>query len=226
MPEVCVVEQHHEVLTAWARLRRRLDAPPAVLTLDHHTDVLPAFGRFAEGDEAIRQREIAAFDYRSDESVEAALTRLRHDEHIDLALRGDVIASCRIVAHENFTEPAHPAMSVYVAPDWPDGMTMLNDAAAFRPYADRMLESDFLRRAEFSAPRWILDIDLDCLLTRRAAQPVDADYFCMLWMQSELVTISLERDWVRLLRLPGETIDSDDLLALLQRIVGIVGHGK
>ncbi len=219
MPEVCVVNEHHQVLTPWSELRRKLGTPPAVFTLDHHTDVLPAFGRFADGNETLRRKLIDDFDWRSDGSVQEALQKLRHDEHIDLAVRSGVISSCRILSHENFTVPANEKISVYLPPEWPDGDTMLNKPEIFRPYADRMLESSFLRNAGFEAERWILDIDLDCLLTRRAAMPEDGEYFRYLWSKSELVTISLEHDWVRLLRLPGENITPESLLELLRQTV-------
>ncbi len=227
MPEVFAAEEHHQVLVPWSRLRRRLTSPPAVLTLDHHTDVMPAFGRFADGNESLRRSLISDFDFRSDSSVRSAVSVLRHDEHIDLALRSGIISESLIIAHENFTVPAHPDIKIYVDPLWPDAHTMLNNAEAFRPYADRMLESGFLSQAGFRAAHWILDIDLDCLLTARSVMPSAPEYFRFLWHRSELVTVSMERDWVRLLRLPGENIDSDYLLdALLELCGGVIAGDK
>ena len=93
-----VVSSHHEALGEWARYRRGLDSAPALFTCDHHTDTLPAFGR-AAADEADRLRRVAAFDYRSDSSIAEALALLRHDEQIDLALRGGVVKRAVIVAY-------------------------------------------------------------------------------------------------------------------------------
>ncbi len=217
MVELKVVSEHHQVLRPWSQLRCSLERAPAVLTLDHHTDVLPAFGRYAQGDETLRQELIANFDYTSEESIADALSKLRHDEHIDLALRAGVISSALIIAHENFTTPAHEAMRVYVEPNWPDGDTMLNDPVTFRPFADKMLEDEFLLGAKFCAEEWILDIDLDSLLTAKAVAPTKGDYFDKLWQESRLVTISKEEEWIRLLRLPNENIDADFLLSELKK---------
>ena len=38
-------ELHHHVIASWQELKNNL---PQVVTLDHHTDILPAFMRYAE----------------------------------------------------------------------------------------------------------------------------------------------------------------------------------
>ena len=70
----CVVEEHHQVLPFWAATAGNgtLDF---ILTLDHHTDVLPAFSRMETKPEIDRN------------NPEKAILQLRHDEHIDWALR-------------------------------------------------------------------------------------------------------------------------------------------
>lgn len=45
MMRIETVDLHHQVLTAWASYRSTLAEAPAVVTFDHHTDTLPAFGR-------------------------------------------------------------------------------------------------------------------------------------------------------------------------------------
>ena len=97
-PALEVVPLHHEVLRAWCRHRREVEFPPVAVTFDHHTDTLPAFSRAASS-EAERESWITEFDWRSDVSVETALQRLRHDEHLDLALRGGVISGSIVIAH-------------------------------------------------------------------------------------------------------------------------------
>ena len=42
------VEDHHHVLLPWAKERARLGVPLHILTLDHHTDTLPAFTHYNE----------------------------------------------------------------------------------------------------------------------------------------------------------------------------------
>lgn len=215
---IVTVDNHHEVLTAWAALRRRTGRSAVALTLDHHTDVLPAFGRRADAAERLE-----AFDFRSPEAVADAVLHLRHDEHIDLALRSSILARSFIICHENFTPPAHPEMVLLHDPALPDPQAMLNDAAAFRPFADAALESVTLERLlpeafpPADAP-FILDIDLDYLLTARAAAPRDPSRLLALVARADLITIALESDWLRLLRLPGETIDSAAQKAALLRL--------
>ena len=57
----------------------------------------------------------------------------------------------------------------------------------------------------------ILDVDLDNFLCARALHPRDASYFLELAERAELITVSLERDWVRCLRFRGETISAESL---------------
>ena len=218
-----VVEEHHHALAEWARYRRGCAEAPALLTFDHHTDTLPAFGRFT-ADEAERRRLIAAFDYRDDASVEAALARLRHDEHIDLALRGGVVSRAVIIAHAVHPGCANEKIRVTCDRSWPDMQSLLNDPACFEPLARRVFESDFLeaRLAEAGftpEPGFLFDLDLDYLLTPEALKPKDDRLLRHLLDTAGLVTVSLERDWVRLLRL-SPSLTSDHLLSLFQEIRG------
>jgi hypothetical protein len=218
-----VVEEHHHALAEWARHRRSCAGAPALLTFDHHTDTLPAFGRVA-ADETERRRLVAAFDYRDDASVEAALARLRHDEHIDLALRGGVVGRAVIVAHADHPGCANEKIRVVCDRSWPEMQLLLNDPARFEPLARRVFESDFLeaRLAEAGftpEPGFLFDLDLDYLLTPEALKPKDGRLLRHLLGIAGLVTVSMERDWVRLLRLsPG--LASDFLLASFEEIAG------
>ncbi len=219
---IVAVEQHHEVLFPWAELRRATGRAARALTLDHHTDVLEAFshcGGARPGD----------FDRVDAASVSAAIARLRHDEHLDWALRSGILAESWVLAHENFTVPAHPAMHLLHDPEWPEEMVMLNDSSVYRPFADQVLESDFLRRilpetllhASDEMPL-ILDIDLDYFATAQAIRPVEPSVFGALARRSMLITLSLESDWVRLLRLEEETISGEFLLQEMIRLLTAV----
>jgi hypothetical protein len=75
---VYVVDDHHKALAAWALLRRGLDAPPYLLTIDHHTDTDDAFAGHARltafdnpsiDEQALAAELLAAVDWRSDTSV-------------------------------------------------------------------------------------------------------------------------------------------------------------
>lgn len=98
--EVFIVDDHHKALAAWAPIRRRLDAAPNLITIDHHTDTHEAFlghahwehyeGR-VEDQEQFRLGLVAQIDWRSDASLTAAIGMLRHDEHIDAATCSGVL---------------------------------------------------------------------------------------------------------------------------------------
>ena len=145
-PALEVVPLHHEVLRAWCRHRREVEFPPVAVTFDHHTDTLPAFSRAASS-EAERESWITEFDWRSAVSVETALQRLRHDEHLDLALRGGVISGSIVIAHstENvIVETLNPQIRVAADETWPELNFLLNHPAEFRPLAGRVFDSGWL----------------------------------------------------------------------------------
>lgn len=207
---LALVEQHHHVLLPWARHVRRTGQSCHAVTLDHHTDVLPAFSRSGTK---------GNFDFSSDEAVCSALSLLRHDEHIDWALRAGILHSARILSHENFTECAHPAMSVSRDVLWPEPQEILNGSEQAVKAAEQVLETNCLRRQlPALADPLILDIDLDNFLCERALHPQDPSFFLALAERAELITVSLERDWVRCLRFRGETITADSLFEDLLRL--------
>ena len=210
------VDQHHHVLEAWAAYRRELSFAPAALTLDHHTDTLPAFGRTA-ADEADRQKRITATDYRNPETVTAALTALRHDEHLDLALLSGMISRSIVIAHYDNPGCANRNIQV-VAPEWPELTELLNSPEKFRPLASSVLEDDFLEplleQAAFvpeENPGFILDIDLDYALTNEVFSPQKSTVFRRLLQHAGLVTLSREDIWLKLLRVDADW-DADKAL--------------
>ena len=198
-----LVEQHHHVLLPWCALAQDTGLRFHAVTLDHHTDVLAAFTRSAvKGD----------FDASSEESVRRNLELLHHDEHIDWALKSGVLASSRILSHENFTMPADPRITISCDPLWPSSQEILEGSAAARSAAAQVLERGFLARQIPEIPDpLILDIDLDYFLCDAALHPRDPSFFQELAERARLITVSRESDWVRLLRFRGETISADSL---------------
>jgi len=200
--EFKIASFHHEVLAFWAAWKRgHGDAEVDVLCLDHHTDVVRAFR-----DDSVPAGEGA---WRSPEAVADAISRLRHDEHFDWAVRSGLVREVYIASHTCATPPACDRLHVLCDPRWPDENEFLRDQERCRALADSVLESDYLIRQFGGIDRYdpfILDIDCDYFLTRRALFPEDAAYFDALLRRAELVTVSLESDWVRLLRFRGEDI--------------------
>ena len=225
-PPVHIVENHHEVLPFWSALRRRLGLAPVVLTLDFHTDTLPAFDH-------CRQHG------RPHPPVGAALTEvlplLRHDEHLDYALQAGFIRQAFVCSHVNFSRDVNPAIQILHDPATPSYPQSADADAGYRRYADRVLETDYLsrrlRRAEAfqfrpGATPFILDIDLDYFQTAAGMKPQTPQLFHHLIRQAAAVTISRETIWVELLRLAGETIDADNLLAQLRQHIDQAGSGE
>ena len=178
----------------------------AALTLDHHTDTLPAFGR-AAADEETRQKWIAGVDFRKAQTVTEALRVLRHDEHLDLALRSGMISRSVVIAHYDNPGCANDKIQV-VAPDWPELTLLLNDPDRFRPLASAVLEDAFLapllEKAAFVPEEnsgFILDIDMDYALANDVFSPEKSTVFQRLLRCAGLITISREEVWLRLLRI-------------------------
>ena len=214
MPKLFVGEQHHEVLPFWAEIAGNgtLDF---ILTLDHHTDILPAFSRLEQKPEINRSEP------------EKAVELLRHDEHIDWALRAGIMKRSIIISHEIFTEPAHPAMSVICPEIWPEPQAVLNSEPEAFTAASSVLETNYLQSAldgfEWNG-RYILDIDLDYFKGEKSIQPQNTDVFADMIRQASAVTISRETDWVRLLNMDfNRALNSDyfqnHLLSMIRHIL-------
>lgn len=207
LSKVMQVDQHHQVLLPWCRWRRRSARPAQVLTLDHHTDVLPAFG----------DRPNAGYDYRSDEAVTRAIGALRHDEHLDWAVTAGVIARATVISQEDFTLPARPELRVVCDPGWPPPQEFLAASERAREMAAGMLESEFLARQLGSAPLddelpLILDVDLDCFPSQASLSPRDPSLLRRLARQAVLITVSREREWQNILRFPEESLTPETTL--------------
>ena len=207
MPEIIIVDQHHEAVTAWEKISGSCGQIPQVLSLDFHTDVLDC-----------RRRGICL-----PENAAEAVKILRHDEHFDWALRGGAAAEVRIISLSPCAvEPEHEKMQVIRHPGLPDMETMLNAPEQFRPLAAAVLSDGFLAPLvgdKLPEPGFILDVDCDYFLCREALFPEHRRIFDTLVKRAGLVTISRENDWVRLLKLPGENIDGTTLAQTLEKVV-------
>ena len=194
-----IVEQHHEVLTAWAEFHRGSEVTPAVLTLDFHTDTLSCLRRKiqdpADAAEAVRV--------------------LHHDEHFDWALRHGIISQAVIIALAPCAMlPAHPALEVRRSRLLPDMDVMLNEPEKFRPFAGNVLDDRFLTPliGNTLPENFILDIDCDNFMCRSALEPVQYSLWHRLIKNACAISISKESDYVRLLRLKGENLSADDIV--------------
>lgn len=220
---IYLTDNHHEVLLPWAMERRQHDTPLFVLTLDHHTDTLPAFTHMTE---ISGEKFFLKADYRNSEDILQALKYLRHDEHFDYALQCDIIHGASFFTHQNFSVDHDPRLQIiHEAP-------VDNDLSTLKAYYSQALESDFLLHNLKTAnlcinqlPQpFILDIDLDYFKGEKSIQPQNADVFADMIRQASAVTISRETDWVRLLNMDfNRALNSDyfqnHLLSMIRHIL-------
>ena len=133
-------------------------------------------------------------------AIENALNDLRHDEHFDFAIRNGILASATIFSHVNFSRDVNPAIRIVHDPP-PDDR---NETLA--AYYARALETEFLAANLRRAPLppgmpFLLDIDLDYFKGEKSVHPGNSSLFRELIRKSAVITISRERDWVRLLNM-------------------------
>jgi hypothetical protein len=98
--KVYIFEDHATAYYVWAKLSATANVKPYLITLDHHTDTLSAFNRaaydkFPNDREKARAYEIQLLNQiniSDEQSIIDATDSLRHDEHIDAAIKSGVIS--------------------------------------------------------------------------------------------------------------------------------------
>ena len=198
-----IVDQHHQVLIHWAALRRELTAPPAVWSLDYHTDTLPCFRGNAPAPETGA--------YLIPGTVENAVAALRHDEHFDWALRAGVVGEINLgICGAETDIIAHSEIRVCRPAGLPPPEIILNSPESARGHLENFLSDTSLRQLFHRLPEpgetYILDIDCDCILSAGTLEPDNSFILDHLIENAALITLSCENDWVKLLKLPGENI--------------------
>lgn len=199
--KIFVVNSHNEVLLPWAQYRLKCNTPPpAVLVLDHHTDVMPSF----RDENIVIEKDC----WKDLTELTRTIEKLKHDEHFHFAVASHLVKECLISACVNGTKPAHPALKVLWDERWEDENKVFAAPEKYRTLADSVLESDYLeaRFGKELPEHFILDIDCDYFATLKSLFPEDPRYFEKMVKSADLITISLEKEWVRLLRFPGENI--------------------
>jgi hypothetical protein len=124
--EIYIVENHARALEAWAEIRRAVDEPPILVTIDHHSDTNPAFNKAIwedglgpeNGLGEVSRTYALALDYRNAESLSQAIARLRHDEHIHAAILAEIINHAYVISFQgsSITHPKRsPSLNEYSA---------------------------------------------------------------------------------------------------------------
>lgn len=214
---VSVSDFHHEVIELWSMVKRAFpDRSFGVITLDHHTDIVAAYRN---------QYTVNPGEWQCVQSVKQAVSLLKHDEHIDWAIKSGVLEYAKVIAHVNETPAADERITVLHDRNFPDEFTQLNDPEKFYPFAAKILDDSFLMPLLRNIPegKYILDIDCDNFLCRNALFPENHQLWHKLILNASAITISKESDYVKILRLRGENITgesiSDHLLSLIESLL-------
>jgi hypothetical protein len=233
-----VVESHHHVLPHWAKYRSRLQRAPILLTLDHHTDTSPAFRKhlsnYTKGSvEFLNQQNelLSTMNFKNLTSVENAVQKLAHDEHITAALKADIISGAFVIAQNAIDTDRNTFAEHKIC-----CFSALRETSrnAFESYEqDRLLEADFLQNAFkhfckvspffsstdiFLKQDYILDIDLDYLNTFKVVEPKDASFIKEIANHAGLITVAKEPRHVSMCALE-EGLTADYLLQKLQQLL-------
>ncbi|WP_443659381.1 UPF0489 family protein [Clostridium algidicarnis] len=103
---IYIVEDHHHVLEAWAEYRKKVNLAPMLITLDHHTDTHSAFLHYSYNsktdklDNKKAKELLCSIDYKVDETVNRAISKLRNDEHIDAAITSRIISKAFVISYQ------------------------------------------------------------------------------------------------------------------------------
>lgn len=215
MAEFAVCDLHHQVLKCWTEVRKKINSPVRVITLDYHTDTMPCF-----------RHELPPpqyGDWQDEKILQHALKNLRHDEHFDWAVCAGIISGADILAYfPPYQKPENPLLNVISPPEFPEADIILNQPEKFRHMAEKVISTPFLlKHLESVLPKdgepYIFDIDCDYFLCRKALENPDNQLFVKLLHNALAVTVSLENDWVKILKLPGETLTGSETALILQR---------
>jgi len=214
-----IVDAHHKVMRAWAQHRSNSDSAPRLITLDHHTDTSPPFRKFIKQNHSssdfdqIRSELLIAVDYRSEQTITEAVSRLNNDEHIVTALKTGIISSAFVIAHnaantdvQVFKEHKIACKTAETHDDVLESDFLDQKIRGFNLLLDKMNEPSLL-----SLP-YILDLDLDYLNTFKSVTPKNSTTFKKLIEGAELITIATEPDYVKRCAL-DEGLTSEFLLS-------------
>ncbi|HDR8994474.1 TPA: UPF0489 family protein [Burkholderia vietnamiensis] len=242
--DVYIVEAHHHVLQGWAEVRRNQASAPALLTLDHHTDLnapflnhrywathKPLTAQSASQMANMLPGMLAALDWNVEATVMTAIDVLWHDEHIRTAVQRGFLSRAFVINLEtdNIVDPE--VFGTYGGCDATGCTKPIHDNRCKRTRVDWVLESTYLdhelatlaRMAQANgalgpeAEPYILDIDLDYFHSEKAIEPDDPTTFYRLAQNALAITIATEPRCVKDLRVPGSKITADSLLARMQQ---------
>jgi len=243
---IYIVNSHNQVLEAW-KSGNRLN----VFSLDYHTDTRRAFQNYSYwradsevksglcDNHGLRMKELA--EQKISQYLENLITieqvndNLKHDEHLDFAVRTEMIDTVFILSSNSNASSSNPNVHIadgqdaynnhriieFSPPCIPGCRKAAHDEECRTMRADYSIEDvvldDAVSRAEsFRAgffDNYILDIDCDYFNTERSLNPERCETFKKLIRESEFITIALEPECVKICRHEGCRLISEVILA-------------
>lgn len=108
---VYIVEDHHHVLVPWRELAEECTETPFLISFDYHTDTRKAFSNYAYSQDnsygqiaqSIRSSLCASMNKDEPNSIENAISYLKHDEHMDAAIVAKIISHSFVI---QFMDPS------------------------------------------------------------------------------------------------------------------------
>ncbi len=250
-----IVSSHNQVLEAW-------EAAPGlnVFSLDYHTDTRGAFQNYSywRADSEVKAGKCGDQDKRTGElkvekirqyldgrvSIDRINDNLRHDEHIDFAVRTNLIDTAFILSANRNESSSNPNVFIVNSDETyqnqriieysplcvPDCRKSIHDGACKTLRADSAIEDSFLAEAVYRASsfksnffdNYILDIDCDYFNTDQSLFPGHMDVFLRLIREASFLTIALEPECVKICRQDDCGLTSD---TILQRLIEIIEKG-
>lgn len=241
--KVFFTNSHEQVLQAWYDVwnkRGRFN----VLSFDNHTDLHKAFLRFAfwkfknansrdpseaELNDAINQR-VEQIDLSKQETISAAIHDLKHDEHIDCALRMGLVERFFL----NLGRMGHGQVDARVKmfhfnPCLPNCLKAPHDDDCEVEKANIVIESRILAPrimeiektiGELHKSPLVVDIDLDFFNTSTSLHPNDATSWLKILKSATAISIAREQKLVSHLSLETSgNLTADSLECELRKMI-------
>ena len=247
--DIYIVKSHNQVLEAWEPGEKQ-----NLFSLDFHTDTRSAFHNYAYwrahsevkagkvSDHTVRKNELINEKIRMYRDNRMSLNQvndnLKHDEHLDFAVRTEIIDTAFILASSTNQSSSNPNVHIVNSSgeydnhrliEFSSSLVVSSDSQKVYPeqMAHRAIESEVLEEAfsvaesckESFFDKFILDIDCDYFNTEKSLYPDNKESFEKLVRDSEFITIALEPECVDICCFEGQHLDSRKILKRLLSII-------
>jgi len=130
---VYIFEDHSLAFKAWHKIKQNLGDTPYVISLDHHTDTRRALNHFSFYNwvnthnnhspqdgyyERVLKTYLYSLDTNNEEQIDSFLLKLKHDEHIDAAIKLGIISHSISIQWSEFSGTSSIEEGLWHLNDW------------------------------------------------------------------------------------------------------------